>query len=86
MNDENNNGQDKEWYNFYGQVYSNDSAEQLQGMPNQQQFPEQFDSMPSQGITYDDSVYSQINNGFLNSPVQGVQCYKQIYWTRPFNS
>lgn len=70
MNDENNNGQGKEWYNFYGQVYSNDSAEQLQGMPNQQQFPEQFDSMPSQGITYDDSVYSQINNGFLNSPVQ----------------
>jgi len=70
VNDENSNDQVNEWYNFYGQVYSNDSAEQLQSLPNQQQYNEQFEPMPSQGVTYDDTAYNQVNNGLLNSPIQ----------------
>lgn len=70
VNDGHSNDQGNEWYNFYGQVYSNESAEQLQNLPNQQQYNEHFDPIPSQGVTYDDTVYSQVNNGLLNSPVQ----------------
>lgn len=69
--DDSTNDQSNEWYNFYGQVYSNDSNEHLQSGATQGHNLEQFsDQILSQGVSYDESMYNQMDTSAINSPVQ----------------